>query len=84
MSPSSPKVILVPRPELDMADLIVVRRNPHGDRYAFTADHGWQLVATGAEAPVLARLTLWHCAVDLLELDRALEPVRRDLRAAAL
>lgn len=83
MSPSSPKVILVPRPEREQAELHVVRRI--GDRReAFTVDHGWQVVAPGAEAHVLALLSMWHCAVDLLELDRALEPVRRDLRAAAL
>lgn len=74
-----PMVILISRPELELADLLVVRRNPHGDRYAFT-DGGWRLVAPGAEAPILARLTLWHCAVPLAELDAALEPVRAQRR----
>lgn len=81
----SARVLLVPRPELDLVDVYVLRRN--GDqRFAFTIDHGWQPVAPGCEMHRLARVPAIDAAgaVEMADLDRALEPVRRALRADAL
>lgn len=81
--PSGTNVLLLPRPELDCTDVLVLRRTGDGGRSAFTRDHGWQLVAAGAEAHVYDRI-VGAPAVDLHLLFEVLVEIRERLRLEAL